>query len=210
MYLGDDMAAVRNVMESHNPVEVIKQVNALLAQENELREQFYNMVHEDMKAEFIAGEIVFHSPVRARHWLVSDNLVFEINTYVKPNKLGKVGTEKVMFTTGRHDFEPDIVFFSQQVANQFTPDQKLFPVPQLVVEILSESTEARDRGIKFTEYALAGVEEYWIVDADKNVLEQYILVGMRFQLVKAHLGAGLVQCQAIEGFKLDLSKVFTE
>ena len=115
-----------------------------------------------------------------------------------------------MVTAGRNDFEPDIVWYPLEIKATFSREQKTFPPPPLVVEILSNSTEKYDRGVKFREYALAGVEEYWIVDADKNVLEQYVLGGSKFELVKAHLGAGQVQCRAIEGFVLDLSKVFVE
>ncbi len=42
--------------------------------------------------------------------------------------------------------------------------QSKFPAPDLIVEVLSESTEANDRGIKFEDYAAHGVVEYWIVD----------------------------------------------
>lgn len=33
----------------------------------------------------------------------------------------------------------------------------------------------RDRGIKFIDYALHGISEYWIIDPDKKTIEQYIV-----------------------------------
>ena len=50
---------------------------------------------------------------------------------------------------------------------------KIFPPPDLVVEILSPSTERNDRTIKLQDYARHGVGEYWIVDADERTVEQH-------------------------------------
>ena len=45
--------------------------------------------------------------------------------------------------------------------------------PSLVVEVLSPSTELRDRGVKMRAYAAAGVEEYWLVDVVSKRVEVY-------------------------------------
>lgn len=47
------------------------------------------------------------------------------------------------------------------------------PVPLLAAEVLSPSTAARDRGKKGKLYLDAGVEEYWIVDADAELVERW-------------------------------------
>ncbi|NJO00879.1 MAG: Uma2 family endonuclease [Bacteroidia bacterium] len=48
-----------------------------------------------------------------------------------------------------------------------------FPPPDFIIEILSESTEDRDRGIKMIDYALRQVQEYWLIDPEAKALEQY-------------------------------------
>ena len=50
-------------------------------------------------------------------------------------------------------------------------DRGIEGVPDLVVEVLSPSTEARDRGIKLRRYARAGVPHSWIVDPGQRTLE---------------------------------------
>jgi Uma2 family endonuclease len=47
--------------------------------------------------------------------------------------------------------------------------------PDLVVEVLSRSTAARDRGIKRERYALFGVTEYWVVDSTRKQIEVHRL-----------------------------------
>ncbi len=47
------------------------------------------------------------------------------------------------------------------------------PTPLLVIEVLSPSTAARDRGAKRRIYIDAGVEEYWIIDVDARLIERW-------------------------------------
>lgn len=48
-------------------------------------------------------------------------------------------------------------------------------VPDLVVEVLSPSTAAMDRGLKMETYARYGIGEYWIVDGARAAVEIYRL-----------------------------------
>ena len=47
--------------------------------------------------------------------------------------------------------------------------------PSIVIEILSPSTSARDRSIKFRRYQSIGVQEYWIIDLVVLSLERYVM-----------------------------------
>lgn len=78
-------------------------------------------VDENIKAEFILGEIIYHSPVYGRHWMASSNMTTELLPYVKKQKLGKVGYEKVMVRLTRNDYEPDICFWSTEKTASFRP-----------------------------------------------------------------------------------------
>jgi Uma2 family endonuclease len=78
--------------------------------------------------------------------------------------------------------EPDICFFRKDVSDKFTENQTLFPAPDFIVEILSDSTEHRDRGVKFKDYQAHKIEEYWIIDPENQTLEQYHLKGDFYDL----------------------------
>ena len=47
--------------------------------------------------------------------------------------------------------------------------------PDLIIEILSDSTDRDDRVVKYQLYQKAGVKEYWIVDPVKNQISVYNL-----------------------------------
>jgi Uma2 family endonuclease len=55
--------------------------------------------------------------------------------------------------------------------------------PDLAVEVLSRSTEVRDRGRKMQLLARFGVPEYWIADPVQNRLEVYTLQDGEYELI---------------------------
>ncbi len=188
---------------------LIEEVKQHIEHEINKRKEFYALVHEDHKVEFINGEIVFQSPVRKAHWLVSTRLASRLNSYVEENKLGIVGVEKVMITLSRNDYEPDICFFSSEKAKSFTDEQMRFPAPDFVVEILSDSTEERDRGIKMRDYAAHKIPEYWIINSKEKTIEQYWLKDKHYELHQK-VAEGKITALVIKGFSIALSDLFGE
>ncbi len=179
-----------------------------LEQEKSRRREYYALVHEEVKAEFINGEIIYQSPVKRKHWKVSIRLSSLLHSFVEKHDLGEIGVEKVMISLSRNDYEPDIVFFSKEKAAGFKADQMHFPAPDFVVEIISESTEARDRGVKFDDYAAHGVREYWIIDPEARSVEQYLLENGAFVLHQKLAGAGLLEAAVVAGFRVDVGGEF--
>lgn len=189
-------------------VLLINELQSSLDAEKEEREKFYALIHEDHKAEFINGKVIFQSPVKMRHWKISMRLSALLHDFVSKHQLGEVGVEKVMVHLTRNDYEPDICFFRQEVADQFTEDQMLFPAPDFVVEITSPSTEKIDRGEKFIDYAAHGISEYWIVDPEKRSVEQYVLDGRHYILARKLAEQGNLLSEQVSGFQIDLSQLF--
>ena len=180
-----------------------------LKNEQNSRQAFYDLVHENLKAEFINGEVIMHSPVMERHWRSCTKLSAYLTIFVAERNLGRVGTEKVMIRLTRNDYEPDIVFFSTPKSQHFTPTQWLFPAPDLVVEILSDSTRERDYTIKMANYAAHNIPEYWIIDPDLETVEQYFIKDNEYYLHQKLAQQGTLKAQTIQGFEIEISKIFT-
>ncbi len=176
--------------------------------EAQRRQQFYRDINENDKAEFINGKIVMHSPVKRRHWKSSVKLCRLLDGHVEEKNLGEVAAEKAMIHLTRNSYEPDICFWKKELSDKFTQDQMLFPAPTLIVEILSPSTQKKDRGIKFTDYAIHGVEEYWLIDPLQKTFEQYLLAGTVFKLHKKKKNKGRIQAKTITGFDFYIESIF--
>jgi len=186
---------------------IINQVKHHLEDEEERRLRFYNELDETVKAEFINGRIVLHSPVTRAHALAVMHISSALHQFVKENKLGEVHVEKSMIRLSRNDYEPDVCFFKNEKCRDFTLDQKLFPAPDLVVEVLSKSTAKVDRGIKFKDYAAHGVSEYWIVDTEEKSVEQYVLRDQIFELVIRSHNTDIFS-DVVSGFVLKTAAIF--
>lgn len=188
---------------------LIEELQKSIAKEAKERDKFYEIIHENHKAEFINGKIIFQSPVKKSHWQVSMHLSAALHTHVQEHQLGIVGVEKVMIHLTRNDYEPDICYFSTEKAKDFSADQMLFPTPDFIVEIISPSTESIDRNEKFIDYAAHGVGEYWIIDPEKQIVEQYTLSGKNYQLHQKLTKKGVLEAKIIKGFTIELSAIFS-
>jgi Uma2 family endonuclease len=186
-----------------------EEIGRILSEEQARRQRFYDTMQEGEKTEFINGEVIVHSPVKLRHNQASKHLLVLLDSYVRRYGLGFVGHEKILISLTRNDYEPDVCFFATEKARHFRPDQMRFPAPDWVAEVLSPSTEEADRGIKFEDYAAHGVGEYWIIDPETEIVEQYLLAGERYRLaIKA--GDGTLTSQAVAGFTIPVRALFDE
>lgn len=173
------MDYVEKILASPDAFRQIEELNVAMNDEKRRRHEFREWITPNIKAEFINGEIILHSPVKRKHWKITDLFSRILSIYTEIHSLGVVGTEKVMVSLTRNDYEPDLVFFSNEKASNFSDDQMLFPAPDFVVEILSKKTASKDRGIKKQDYAAHGIKEYWIIDPNRQEIEQYILLSLQ-------------------------------
>jgi Uma2 family endonuclease len=199
---------LETLVKQPDVLKIIEQAQSVLEKEKDERRKFHDLVHENMKAEFINGEVIMHSPVKFEHWDVSMNLSGSLHQFVKQNDLGKVGVEKVMVHLTRNDYEPDLCFFSKDKVAKFRPGQLLFPAPDFVVEIISPTTEKNDRTIKLQDYAAHGIIEYWIIDPVQQSVEQYLLENGEYILHVKLVKEGTIHAKAVVGYVLQLKDLF--
>ena len=172
---------LENIVQSPKFKDHFEWLRNYIKEEQQKRKNFYDFVTEDMKAEFINGEVIIHSPVAYEHEMVSSELQTLFNVYIFIHNLGRVTHEKLMISLTSNDYEPDICFFKKENASKFKEGQKLFSAPDMVVEVLSRNTEKFDRGVKFEDYAFHNVKEYWIIDPRQKTIEKYLLKNKQYQ-----------------------------
>jgi Uma2 family endonuclease len=132
-----------------------------------------------------------------------------MSIYSDIHQLGFVGIEKIMITLTRNDYEPDICFFKKEKSDDFVENQTLFPAPDFIVEILSEGTKKRDRGVKFQDYQSHKIEEYWIIDPDHQTVEQYHLEDGEYELLLKS-SEGNIKSFVITDFQIPIQSIFDE
>jgi Uma2 family endonuclease len=187
----------------------LEQVQQALREEQVRRQAFYNSLPTNTHAEFINGEIVEKMSNKLDHNQAVKLLLQLISIYVQKHRLGIVGMEKLMVSLTRNDYEPNICFWNADKSQHFDKKQVLFPAPDFIIEVLSDSTGSRDRGIKFQDYAAHGVNEYWLVDCDRMTIEQYLLFSGQYELVMK-AGNGIIRSIAISNFEIPIEAIFDE
>ncbi len=199
------------VLKSPNAPTVVQIIQQTLATEAKNRHNFREWIDEGMKAEFINGEIVVHSPVKKKHLEVTRFLGGLLNVFSLLKKLGTVWTEKAMVALTRNDYEPDIVFFNDEKAALFETNQMFFPAPDFIVEILSKKTASKDKGIKKQDYAAHGVQEYWIIDPERQRIEQFLLLNENdttYFEPYTYVIDDEIESRVITGFKIPVRAIF--
>ena len=187
--------------------EKLARLNFAYAEERQRRARFYEEITPDMKAEFINGQVIMHSPATDEHTAIRQRVENLLINYVEIYDLGSVRSEKALCVFPRNDYEPDIVFFGLEKSAKIRRKTLKFPVPDFACEILSESTRSRDRGVKFDDCEAHGVREYWLVDPDRRELEQYVLEKGRYVL-RMKSRTGEVASVAVKGFRAPLAAFF--
>ena len=138
----------QKILDSPDAPQQIEALYQTMQDEKQRRHDFREWVTPNIKAEFINGEIVLHSPSQRRHWKTTDLISRILSIYTRIKKLGCVGTSKVTIALTRNDYEPDLVFFSKEKANTFTTTNCFFPHPILLSKYCQKERHQRIKASK--------------------------------------------------------------
>jgi Uma2 family endonuclease len=137
-------------------------------------EEFLAWADEDTWAEWVNGEVVILTPASNRHQDLATFLAALLRFFVEARQLGRVLSAPFQMKLGPDlpGREPDILFIAREHLSRLQNTYLDGPA-DLVVEIISRDSRARDRGEKFYEYEQGGVREYWLLDYLRRQAEFY-------------------------------------
>lgn len=138
-------------------------------------EEFLDFCDEDIRAEFIDGEVILHSPTSIKHGSISVFILKLIGLYVDKHDLGSLWSDniQVRLRPGLRRV-PDLIFVAKENKVKIT-ETEIDGAPDLVVEIVSADSVDRDWRDKYHEYEKAKVKEYWVIDPNNKRFEIYCL-----------------------------------
>jgi len=168
------------------------------------------------RVELIKGKIFHMSPAPNRsHQKISASLGNKMYNFLEGHQCevyfapfdvrlpSKKGSEdKEIFNV----VQPDIVVVCDQSK---LDDKGCIGAPDLVVEILSPFTAAKDLKNKYSLYEESGVREYWIVYPGEEIIEIFALGDSgKFELRNRFVGEDEIQSAVLVGFSLKAREVF--
>ncbi|MCA9544512.1 MAG: Uma2 family endonuclease [Myxococcales bacterium] len=138
------------------------------------------------KHEWLNGEIVAMSGARALHNLLVANLVRALQRGLDGRPCDVLGSDqRVMVADSTMYAYPDLMVVCGQPVLSPT-DRMSLTNPTVVVEVLSPSTEAHDRGAKFAHYRqLPSLQAYVLVSTELDRVEVFERDGAEWRFREA-------------------------
>lgn len=167
-------------------------------------EEWLALDTDNRLCEWDDGEVIAFMPPKRIHQLVFLLLSQLMGHYVRRRGLGQVVPAPFEMRLERSAREPDLLFVANEHLDRLT-EERLYGPADLVVEIFSDDSPARDRVRKFAEYAEAGVGEYWLSDPrpGKDTLDVFALgEDGRFARIEPD-GEGVIRSLILPGFWFD-------
>ncbi len=130
---------------------------------------------EDKRYELIDGHIILNEAPSVRHQRIVRDVGRIIDQFIRSNdgkcEVFDVGINTILDEDDYTLVIPDIAVLCDP--SKLT-DKGIWGPPDWVIEVVSESTRARDYKNKMHKYMGAGVREYWVIDFEKDKIVTFI------------------------------------
>lgn len=140
-------------------------------------EEFVAWDDENTRAEWIDGEVIVMMAASYDHIWIGNLIGSVMRIFAEEHDLGDVFTEGMVRLSPGESIRrrvPDVLFVAKDRRHLFKENHLEGP-PDLIVEVVSADSTARDWREKYLEYEQAGVREYWVVDPLARRIEAYSL-----------------------------------
>ena len=165
--------------------------------------------------EFVDGRLEFHAMADWVHADLKNFFERALRNFIEPRAIGRIYTSDltVKLWPGR-DRLPDVLLIPAEVRR----GGRRYPTAAdvaLAAEVVSPDPESveRDHAAKRTEYAAAGIPEYWIVDAT-DPADPFVLVltlpdgADEYRVHGEYRPGGTATSVLLDGFAVDVAALF--
>jgi Uma2 family endonuclease len=165
---------------------------------------------DGQRYELYDGEVIVAAMPLPRHQRVAMHVgdVLKEYEHISGSLVFSVPVDVVL--SEHNVIQPDVVFVRKERRHLIDMMQPMRVPPDLAVEVLSPSTEARDRGRKMELLARFGVPEYWIVDPIIKTLEIFAHASRRYERVGVYDERDEVCSPTLPGLLFSTSRIFQE
>ena len=189
--------------------ELTWEIAQLFPAQGHWSEEEYLALDTNHLTEFSNGRLeVLPLPTYSHQRLVA--LLYRLlSGFVEERGLGVVMFAPLRIQLGQGKFrEPDLVFMAVEHADRL--GEQFWQGADLVMESVSPNDPERDKMTKRREYAQAGIPEYWIVDPTDSSITVLTLRGQEYTLHGEFAATEEASSVLLDGFKVDVSDVFSE
>ena len=145
-------------------------------------EDYLGFPDDGNRHEIIDGEHYVTPAPLTKHQRISANLLGALHRYCSQTKAGLVLAAPTDVVFSKTDVvQPDLLFIANDRRHIVTREN-IQGAPDLIIEILSDTTKGRDERTKRTLYERFQVKEYWIVDPELETVKVFRLRDGRYSV----------------------------
>lgn len=161
-----------------------------------------------IKHEYIDGQILAMAGASKAHVIITGNLSALILNHLRGTGCIPYATDmKVRLPASRLFYYPDLAVTCNEEDKNSNEDFILHP--KLLIEVLSDSTEAFDRGDKFADYkAISEFEEYLLVHQNQVLGERFQRRSDNLWVPTIYRSRDTIELTSI-GFSCSISDLYT-
>ena len=186
--------ATREILRALEPPFLLRHYDAT-------PEDYEAITDEDLKCEYLDGELIVHSPASFEHEDLAAFLLSLLREFVTSRNLGRAVGSNAVMQLGAKRLSPDVsVLLTRNRERQ--QGGRVYGPMDLVVEVISRSTRTYDLQTKLPLYREARVPEIWLVDAERRQFEAHALHGEDY--ASRVLGTGRWPSVALAGLVVDV------
>jgi Uma2 family endonuclease len=186
----------------------------MVAKVENQRWTYQRMVNElpyESRYELRNYQLIEMASPKPKHQTIASNVNRTLENFVLPQKLGKIffAPLDVVFQEGEC-CQPDNIFVAIQ-NKHIIAENCIKGVPDLLVEIVSKGSIARDYIEKKNDYERFGVKEYWIIDSMNESIWVYVLnENQKYDLFSNAEFGEIAKSNLLNGFELRHDVIFEE
>ena len=154
---------------------------------------------EDIKCEYLDGELIVHSPASLDHEDLALFVGAVLREFVSARVLGRVFGSNAVMQLGQRRFSPDVSVLLAANYGRIQGQRVIGPM-DLAVEVISTSTRAWDFETKVPAYREGRVGEIWLVDAERRQFTAHAWTGEEY--LSRVLATGSWSSLAIPGLEI--------
>ncbi|HYW13251.1 MAG TPA: Uma2 family endonuclease [Longimicrobium sp.] len=162
----------------------------------------------EFKSEYLDGRIVAMTGASSVHATIAGNVFAELRTRLRGGSCRAfISDLRIQVAGGRRYTYPDAsAVCGEPRFMDGTPDTLMNPA--LIVEVLSPSTEAYDRGDKFLHYrGIESLQEYVLVAQDRVLVERFVRAGEFWTLSTVSDGDASLELTSV-GCEIPLREIY--
>ena len=163
---------------------------------------------QEEKHEYVDGMIYAMAGATENHVSVTDNCTAILRSHLRGKHCKAFSSDmRVNIAAKKIYYYPDILVTCDD-RDRLTKTHKSYPC--LIIEVLSNSTEAKDRGVKFANYqTIESLQEYVLINQQEQRIEVFRRSDRKFWILQTYTAGEDVELKTIN-LTIPISSIYED